>query len=302
MELYQTTTRDLLYDMTIPTITGFGSVSSNIGKIRNKGVEFIITSHNFTTRDFEWSTTFNISANRNKIITLFGKDADGDGKEDDLTSSNLFIGEPISAIYNYQIDGIWQLNDEIPTGYHPGNYRIVDTDGKEGITVDDRIILGKKDPAYRFGIMNKFRYKDLTFSFFINSVQGGKDGYMQANSGSLNRGDVNHRLYNRISEMGADYWSPSNPNATYARYSQAPTINPTRYQQRNFVRLQDITLGYNLPKNWTKSVGIENVNLYVTGKNLLTFTNWKGWDPEAGQDYNGRPVLKSFTFGLNVTL
>ena len=302
LELYQTTTRDLLYDMTIPTITGFGSVSSNIGKIRNKGVEFIITSHNFTTRDFEWSTTFNISANRNKIITLFGKDVDGDGKEDDLTSSNLFIGEPISAIYGYQIDGIWQLNDEIPTGYHPGNYRIVDTDGKEGITVDDRIILGKKDPAYRFGIMNKFRYKDLTFSFFINSVQGGKDGYMQANSGSLNRGDVNHRLYNRISEMGADYWSPNNPNATYARFSQAPTINPTRYQQRNFVRLQDITLGYNLPKNWTKSVGIENVNLYVTGKNLLTFTKWKGWDPEAGQDYNGRPVLKSFTFGLNVTL
>ena len=96
-----------------------------------------------------------------KIITLFGKDVDGDGKEDDLTSSNLFIGEPISAIYGYQIDGIWQLNDEIPTGYHPGNYRIVDTDGKEGITVDDRIILGKKDPAYRFGIMNNSVIKIL---------------------------------------------------------------------------------------------------------------------------------------------
>lgn len=302
LEFYQTTTRDLLYDMVIPTITGFGTVSSNIGKIKNKGVEFIITSHNFATRDFEWSTTFNISANRNKIVSLLGKDADGDGKEDDLTSSGLFIGEPISAIYNYQIDGIWQLNDEIPTGYHPGNYRIVDTDGKEGITTDDRIILGKKDPAYRLGLLNKFRYKDLTLSFFINSIQGGKDGYMAANSGSLNRGDVNHRLYNRISEMGADYWSPNNPNATYARYSQAPSINPTRYQQRNFVRLQDVTLGYNLPKKWTKSIGIENVNLYVNGKNLLTFTKWKGWDPEAAQDYNGRPVLKSFTFGLNVTL
>ena len=302
LELYHTTTRDLLYDMVIPTMTGFEKVSTNIGEIRNKGVEFTITSRNFVMPDFEWSTTFNISANRNEIISLLGQDADGDGREDDLTSSNLFIGEPTSAIYDYQINGIWQLNDEIPNGYHPGNYRVVDTDGKEGITPDDRIILGYKDPAYRFGIMNKFRWKDLTFSFFINSVQGGKNGYMQKNSDTLNRGDANARRWNRISEMAADYWSPNNPNATYSRSTVAPAIGGSNYQQRNFVRLQDVTLGYNLPESWLKSIGIENVNIYVNGKNLLTFTKWKGWDPEAGQDYFGRPVLKSFTIGLNVTL
>lgn len=302
LELYHTTTRDLLYDMVIPTITGFGSVSSNIGKIRNKGVEFTLTSRNFVTPDFEWSTTFNISANNNKIISLLGKDADGDGKEDDLTSSGLFIGESISAIYDYKINGIWQLNDAIPSGYHPGNYRVVDTDGVEGITSDDRIILGKKDPAYRFGLMNKFRYKDFTFSFFINSVQGGKDGYMEKNSDSLPRGNLNNRIWNRISEMAADYWSPNNPNAAYARFIDSPSIDGSRYQQRNFIRLQDITLGYNLPKAWLKPVGIDNVNLYVNGKNLLTITKWKGWDPESASTYFGRPVLKSFTIGLNVTL
>lgn len=143
------------------------------------------------TRNFEWSTTFNISANKNKILSLLGRDNDGDGKEDDLIASNLFIGESTSAIYNYQIDGIWQLDDDIPEGFHPGNYRIVDTNGDGDITPDDRVILGQTDPAYRFGILNKFRYKDFTLSFFINSVQGGKNGYLQRNSDTLNRGDAN---------------------------------------------------------------------------------------------------------------
>lgn len=302
LELYLTTTRDLLYDRVIPTITGFGEVSSNIGKIRNKGVEFTITSRNSVTPDFEWNTTFNISANRNEIMSLLGRDEDGDGHEDDLVSSNLFIGESTSAIYDYRINGIWQLNDKIPNGYHPGNYRIVDTNNNGEITTDDRVILGYKDPAYRFGIMNKFRWKDLTFSFFINSVQGGKNGYMQKNSKSLNRGIDNDRRWNMISELAADCWSPNNPDATYARSTVAPTIVGANYQQRNFVRLQDITLGYNFPKSWMQTIGVDNINIYVSGKNLLTFTKWKGWDPEAGEDYFGRPVLKSFTVGLNVTL
>lgn len=302
MEVYFNTTRDLLYDMVLPTMTGFSSVSTNIGEIRNKGVEFTITSRNIVTPKFEWSTTFNISANKNKIISLLGRDADGDGHEDDLTASNLFINEAISAIYDYQINGIWQLNDDIPTGYHPGNYRVIDTDKSGSITPDDRVILGKTDPAYRFGIMNKMTWKDLSFSFFINSVQGGKNGYMQKNSETLNRGDANARRWNRMSELAANYWSPSNPDAEYSRSISGPSVGGSRYQQRNFIRLQDITLGYNLPQSWLKPLGIENVNVYMNGKNLLTFTKWDGWDPEAGQGYFGRPVLKSFTFGLNVTL
>lgn len=302
LELYNTTTHDLLYDMVIPTITGFSNVSSNIGKIRNKGVELTITSRNFVLPDFEWTTTFNISANRNEIKSLLGRDDDGDGYEDDLVSSNLFIGESTSAIYDYQIDGIWQLNDDIPNGYHLGNYRVVDTDENGKIDVNDRVILGYKDPAYRFGIMNKFRWRDLTFSFFINSVQGGKNGYMQKNSETLNRGNANDLRWNRISELATDYWSPNNPNATYARSIAAPAIAGTNYQQRSFVRLQDVTLGYNLPKTWMRVVGIDNINIYMSGKNLLTFTKWKGWDPEAGSGYYGLPVMKSFTFGLNITL
>lgn len=301
LELYRTTTRDLLYSMAIPTLTGFSSVSGNIGKIRNQGVEFTITSRNIVSKDFEWNTTFNISANRNKIVTLLGKDKNGDGKEDDLIASNLFIGESTSAIYGYMVDGLWQLNDDIPAGYNPGNKKIVDITGEGDITTDDRKVIGRGDPAYRFGIMNKLRYKNFTLSFFINSVQGGKNGYLGVNSSSLVRGDANHRRWNKISEWAADFWSPNNSNATYSRAINAGAIVPTTYQDRSFIRLQDVALSYTLPKQWINSIGIEHLDLFVNGKNLITITDWKGWDPEANSNYEGRPVLKSFTFGLNLT-
>ena len=302
IEYYQNTTQDLLYDISIPTVTGFSYISSNIGKIKNKGIEFNITSHNINNSDFEWNTTLNFSANSNKIATLTGMDLDGDGKEDDLVSSNLFIGHSINSIYGYKIDGIWQLDDDIPTGYHPGNYRVVDTDKNGEITVDDRVILGKTDPAYRFGILNNLRYKNFTLSFFINSVQGGKDGYLSANSETVTRSNGNNLRWNRPSELAADYWSPNNPDATYSRSIQGAAISPTRYMDRSFIRLQDVSLGYTLPETWSKKIGFEKVNFFFSGKNLITITKWKGWDPEANQGYYGRPVLKSLSFGLNVTL
>lgn len=302
LEAYRTITRDLLYDMTIPSMTGFSSISTNIGKIRNRGVELTLTSRNFVQKDFEWSTTFNISSNSNKILSLLGRDQDGDGREDDLTASNLFIGESTSAIYGYIIDGIYQLHDDIPAGYNPGNYKIRDVTGEGKITVDDRVILGKEDPAYRFSLLNAFRWKDFTFSFFINSVQGGKHGYLGKNTETLVRGDANSRRWNRISELAKDYWSPNNPDGTYSRSINAGAISPTAYQDRSFIRLQDITLGYNLPQKWVRTIGLQNLNLYVNGKNLLTFTNWKGWDPETSGGYFSTPVMRSFTFGLNITL
>ena len=309
LEAYHTTTRDLLYDMAIPTLNGFSVVSSNIGKIRNRGIELTLSSRNIVTKDFEWSTTFNLSSNSNKIISLLGKDNNGDGKEDDLTSSGLFIGESISSIYNYKVDGIWQLNDKIPAGYHPGNYKIRDVTGDGEITADDRTIIGKGDPAFRFGLMNRFRYKNFSLSFFINSVQGGKNGYLGSNSGAVTRLQADVRR-NRFTEQAKDYWSPRNPNATYSMAESRGTINIDHvYLDRSFVRLQDVNLSYALPKTWLNSIGIDYVDVFFSGKNLLTITSWKGWDPEtnddegkANGDYNGRPVLRSFTFGLNITL
>lgn len=308
-ELYQTTTNDLLYNVTIPSITGFKTMTSNVGKLRNKGIEFTISSRNIVTKDFEWTTTFNISSNSNKIISLAGLDADGDGKEDDLTASGLFIGKSISAIYDYKVNGIYQIGDDIPNGFYPGNYRIVDTSGEGEISADDRTILGKTDPDYRFGIMNKFNYKGITLSFFLNSVQGG----IGRNSDAVTRSD-NAIRYNRFKEQADKFWSPNNPNGIYSRSETAGKITPYLYQKRSFVRLQDVTLSYDLPKSIISKLGIDGLNVYFNCKNLLTFTKWNGWDPEpnveyeddygkhvSGSGYSNRPVMKSFTGGINIS-
>lgn len=298
VEFYNTTTNDLLYDVVIPNITGFSRISSNIGKIRNRGFELSLTSQNIQTKDFSWSSTLAFSTNSNKIITLTGEDNDGDGKEDNNIASNLFIGHSIGTVYGYKVDGIYQLNDEIPEGFHPGNYRIVDTDGDGSITPDDRVILGRTEPAYRISLMNNLRYKNFTLSFLINAVQGGKDGYLGSNSSSLIRDDNNMR-WNHLNAY--DYWSPSNPDATYARSDKTPRITPTVYEDRSFVRLQDVQLTYSLPKSLISKCRLSNFDVFFSAKNLVTLTGWHGWDPEANSTYWGRPVMRSFSFGLSIT-
>src|SRR5699024_1542206 len=104
--------------------------------------------------NFQWSTDFSFSLNRDEINTLLGFDLDGDGQEDDLVSEGLFIGESLSSIYDYEIDGIWQMEDDIYSGYEFGSYKVVDRNGDGIITPDDRTVLGYRDPAYRFGIRN----------------------------------------------------------------------------------------------------------------------------------------------------
>jgi TonB-dependent starch-binding outer membrane protein SusC len=311
VDAYKTTTTDLLYAVSIPTITGFSSITSNIGKLQNKGIEFTVTSRNIVSRDFEWSTTFNISSNKNKIVELTGSD--------DLVSSGLFIGKSLSAVYGYKTDGIYQVDDEVPSGYYIGNYKIHDESGDGEITTADRTVLGRTDPAYRFSIMNKITYKDFSLSFFINSVQGGKDGYLGENNYALIQ-DNTARLCNHLNEFTKHVWSPVNPDGIYSASTASGTIVPIRYEDRSFIRLQDVTFSYNLPKKIITQIlhGVGNVNLYISGKNLITITKWHGWDPEAnygtitpigrtksinksGDDYEGRPVMRSFTFGIDVS-
>src|SRR5574344_10041 len=313
LEIYQTTTHDLLYKVAIPSITGFTSIQSNVGQIQNKGVELNLTSHNITKKDFEWSTTFNISSNSNKVKSLTGIYSNGDGKEDDMIASSLFIGESLGAIYDYKVDRIYQIGDDIPEGYHPGNYRIVDVYADGKIDEKDRSVIGTTDPKYRMGLMNKFRYKNFNLSFFFNSVLGGKNGYLGQNTSSVIPND-NAIRENHLSEEADLFWSPRNTDGIYSRSWAAGAITPNRYEKRDFVRLQDVSFGYDLPKNVLNRIGLDGVNIYVNAKNLFTISGWHGWDPEADntyQDVNGnnrvtgsgyahRPVMKSFTAGINI--
>jgi hypothetical protein len=321
LEYYNNKTRDLLYSVAIPSVTGFGSISTNLGQINNTGFEASITGKILDKGAIKWSSTLNFSTNNNNIVSLTGVDANGDGVEDDLISSNLFIGKSIGAIYNYQTNGIYQLTDERLPSFPVGSVRVVDQNGDKDITpLLDRVFLGRAEAAYRFSVSNSVEYKGLTLSVLINSVQGGKDGYLANNNPSYFREDNSIRI-NYL--QGIDFWSPTNPTGKYPRNisGSRAKIEPEMYQSRSFIRLQDVSLAYNLG-NLFKSAKAQSINLYVSAKNLYTWTNWEGWDPEAtdtetdangqlrdnrngsfllnGLNNGGRPVLRAFTVGLNI--
>lgn len=301
IDYYNNTTTDLLWNIVIPQISGFSSISSNVGKIRNTGLEILLSATLLRKKDFEWTVNFNYADNRNKILSLLGEDKNNDGKEDDLPGSNLFIGKSIGTIFDYQIQGIWQMDDEIMTGYYPGAYRIVDQNNDGTITAEhDRVFLGRTEPAYTIGVQSEMKYKNFTFRFFVNTIQGGRDGYLGANIPS-NVGSTGN--FANLNTFNYDLWSISNPNGKYAVGWSIPQINPTPYYSRSFIRLQDIALAYEFDNSLLKKIGMRNLKMFASGKNLWTITNWDGWDPETGQGVNSNayPVLKSLSLGLELS-
>src|SRR5690606_34740920 len=137
---------------------------TNIGKVKNHGMELTLTGKIIDNSTLQWEATGVYSRVRNEIVSILGptNDNDGDGKEDDLVSNRLFIGQPQNVIYDYEIIGMWQLADDeadlLPDGFFPGTHKIADLNG-DGVysAAGDRRILGYADPAYRFGIGNTLR-------------------------------------------------------------------------------------------------------------------------------------------------
>lgn len=310
-EYYMSSTSGLLYNVNYPRINGTGTVSipTNIGKMENRGHELTISGIPVKTRDFMWDLTFNFSQNKNKVVSILGPGPDG--IEEDLVSSNIFIGKSLDPVYDYNIIGMWQVEDYnagiIPTGFTYGVYKIEDLNGDGRITAgDDRKILGYSVPLYRFSIINAFRYKGFELRAMINSIQGGKDYYL----GQPANIPIRDHLQNWVN-VKFDYWTPENPNAKYRQLGEYNNTTGNAfgpYVSRSFIRLQDLSLSYNLPSTLLKGTFISKARIYINATNLLTFTKWDGWDPEAGQglgydflNYNlgGYPTMKSYSVGLN---
>ncbi|UKT65035.1 SusC/RagA family TonB-linked outer membrane protein [Pedobacter mucosus] len=299
IEYYDTKTSDLLYLVNIPNTTGFTNILTNVGELANKGLELSLNSKNIVAGHFQWTSTLNFSRNRNKVLKLLG-DNNGDGIEDDLPQSGLFIGQTAGTIFDYQTNGIYQIGEQIPAGYSPGTYRIVDQNGDGVINASDRTILGTSNPGFRMSLLNNFQYKNFTLSVFLNSIQGDDRSWLSSNTPRKIRDD------NSIREnylTGIDFWAPDNPGGKYPRSIVSATLNPSIYQSRNFVRLQDVSLSYKFTGRFIEHLKLQNLNVFVSGRNLATWTNWEGWDPETNQGWSndGRPVLKSYSLGLNVT-
>lgn len=305
LEFYKSKTEDLLYNINIPYMNNnINTIATNIGELSNWGTELSITGRPIETKDFSWDITFNFSLNRNKVKSILGIDANGDGKEDDMISSKIFMNKPYGVCYDFNATGMWQVDDynagRIPNGFMYGTYKVEDIDNDGTITAaNDRKILGYSDPSYRFSIQNTLRYKDFELKVFINSIQGGKNYYL-ANSGQSilePDGAYQNNMYK------FDYWTPENPGAKYRQlgyFSPSLGIPFHPYTQRSFVRLQDLTLSYRVPTSVLKKISVNNFKVFLSGKNLCTLTKWDGMDPEAGIGIQGGyPLLRSYSIGVN---
>lgn len=219
IDIYKTKTNDLMFDLSLPTTSGMTEITSNIGEIGNKGVEITLNTLNVDNGDFKWYSDFAFSLNRNEVVTILGKDSDGDGKEDDLVSDGYFIDEPLGTVYSYKVVGMWQQEDEdngtIMEGMRPGDYKLEDIDNDGAITSDkDRQIIGCEDPNFRWSWSNTFQYKQFSLMCYLYSIWGGNNRYLSGNNDPYNDGyantpNINHPVY--------DYWTPTNTNSLFPR-------------------------------------------------------------------------------------
>lgn len=290
------TTVDLLLNKKIPQPNGVGSIRQNIGKTRSHGVELSLSTINVKTKDFTWTTDFNISHNRNKIVDvgLF----DHNGKAVDNLASRWFIGKPIDVIYAYKFDGIWQETDNILTSHmpeaRPGDMKIRDVNGDGKVTADDMTIIGYPEPDYTIGLMNTLSYKDISLSFFFNAVHGVTryTEYMNPYFGDSN---IRQR----------EWWTPENKINTYPANRESAGAYGTNYlgktNDASYIRLSDISLSYSFPKSVISKVGVNKLEVYGNVKNVFTLTNYIGLDPEFSADYD-TPQTRTFLFGFRVAL
>jgi hypothetical protein len=245
--------------------------------------------------DFKWETSIVFAANKNKIIDLYG-----DGKDD--LGNRWFIGHPIRVTYDYVMEGIWQTGEDASLqdpGAKPGDLKFKDVTGDGKITADDRVILGQTDPKWTGGITNTFHYKNISLNVFIQTTQGITKG-----DPDLNYGDETGRR-NTPHEVG--YWTSGNNSNTRPALSYNNTRGYGYASDASFTRIKDVTLSYVLPRSFLDKIGIDSWTVYVSGRNLYTFTKWIGWDPENNYSYRGSgdwtnnyPLTRSFVLGVNV--
>lgn len=292
VDVYDRKIDNILLSRLLPAPSGWESITDNIGKLENAGIEIGLSTINITKGKFSWRTDFVFDKNKNKILELSG------GKRDDIGNS-LFIGQPVQVNYDYVFDGIWQTNESDAAAKYnqkPGQIRVKDIDGNGVINANDRQIVGKRVPDWTGSIGNTFRYGDVDLYFLLYTRQG-----EQFNS-SFDATLMNYNSpYNQVQ---IDYWTAENPSQTHFQPGNpGPYAGIANYRKVNFVRVGNITLGYRLPSSLAKKLGIQNLRVYATATNPFTFTKYEGFDPEwpSQNSYGTAISAASYLFGLNLS-
>lgn len=305
---YYKKTTDLLLNVELPWTSGYSTSLQNFGAVENKGIEVSVNTINFDG-DFSWNTNFNISFNRNKLLSL------GDLAEDSFISGDYIVkvGEPLGTFYGTVTDGILQAEEESTKGIYTGNaspkagdrlYKDINGDG-QFTTAADRTIIGNAQPDYIFGITNNFSWKGFDLSIFFQGSVGNEILNQNLRVLELFNGQQN------AAGVARNRWTASNPSSVIprAKLDPAPVFSDRLIEDGTYVRLKNLTFGYTLPQDISKKLKFDSVRLFVTGYNLITWTNYSGFDPEVtsvdntvsqGTDAGVYPSSRTITTGFKI--
>jgi TonB-linked SusC/RagA family outer membrane protein len=328
LDYYNIDTKDLLLEATtIPVYSGATNLTvfQNVGEINNKGLEISLNTRNITTDNFSWTTDFNWSTNKNKVVKLInGADIIDGAAPGYFSGKNTYIlreGEAVGLFWGHEYRGVYQGGDlPVGTALKSGGVEgdplftdLADADGNFDGVIDtnDETTIGDPNHDFTFGITNNFSYKNWDLSLFFQGAVGGD---------ILNLTNV--QLYNGDSNSVTDIlnsWTPTNTNTDIPRAvaSRGREISSRFVENGSYLRLKNISLGYNFPSDVIEKLGLDNLRFSISGQNLLTFTNYSGLDPEVsyfgnggsstgeanvvqGHDFGNYPTVQSVNFSLNL--
>jgi TonB-linked SusC/RagA family outer membrane protein len=300
IDVYDKITQDMLFVKPLPFSSGYSTITGNFAELENRGVELALNA-NLINKAVKWDISANVSINRNKLNRL-------DGTADEFRVNNfgvLKVGEPLGIFRTYVFDGLYQTGESVLPGSDSrvGGTKVKDLNGDGQISIADQAVTGDANPKYIFGFTSNVKYKGFDLGIFITGTQGNQiyNLIRYTFENPLGQRNLYQDMVNR--------WSPTNPSNEYVAGFQGGRlpISDRFMEDGSFVRVRNVTLGYNIPKNKV----LKNARIYFSANNLFTFTKYKGYDPEVntfggsntliGVDNLVYPNSKSFIGGIQVT-
>jgi TonB-linked SusC/RagA family outer membrane protein len=303
LDLYSSKTTDQIFVRTIPIMTGFSTQLSSLGEVDNKGIELTVRTVNIQQKNFTWSSALTFWKNNNTLKHLYREDKNGDGKEDDDIANNFFIGKSLGAIYGYKQIGIVQTGDAdyiAMTGAVPGAPKYENLNKDDKIDADDRTILGYNKENFRLNLANTIQYKNFELYVMISGIFGGNGYYLKSNTAAYMTSGTGRFNDNTIAKP---YWTPDNPSNTYPSAYFSGDSRFLGLQSQGFVRIQDVSLSYSVSPELLKRNHMNTIKVFLAARNMATFTNWVGGDPEIGTTVqsNTFPVPSSYSIGATIS-
>jgi TonB-linked SusC/RagA family outer membrane protein len=315
-DFYDSQSIDLLLNVPVPVITGYSTQIQNIGKVQNRGMEFLVTTRNLLG-DFKWNTNFNISFNKNKVLEVGADNRPIYGSAPN--ANNAFIttvGSPIASFYGYKYEGVFLTQDELNKYPHlsadkigDGRYADINKDGI--LDQNDKTILGNNNPDFTTGLTNNFSYKNFSLGVQFTASYGAELFSFYKRMVGIYHGDRN----GMIEQVGRWRSADEPGDGIHFKATRTPSgwqRDPSSawVQDASYLRLRNVNFAYNFSEDFTKKIKVKALSVYVTGSNLFTITNYSGYDPETssegagltkGGDYLGYPTARTFILGLNLT-